>query len=1000
MTSTEAHAGSRAARPGRILLGRQLWLLGVLLFAFAMTGGRLQAQATVPPDPVDVVTAQEGVIIRWRNPSAGQRNASPDWADWPTVQIQGLSLPARLITVEMTGEMGRGQPPKLEIRHLTSRLSPQRSRWIDQVDPPIPQRVDGEPRPALAQPLRRAVPDAPVILLRQGRMRGVDLAVLALLPVYQAEDGLREVQELSVFVPGARLIQDPQELLSSAWSQSPAQTIPAALPGPNADANREAWTIQVASQGIQEISGAALAEAGLDLASLDPAMIHLHHQGAEVALEERGTGDGRLDPQDSLRFYAPTPGDRWNATDTYWLTVESTPGPRMAQDSPGDDPAGARSDGLEEGAWRPRTLYDSTQPGPDGDHWFAMEMRTGPDSPPMTTTITLDGVLSPLASPAIFTLTGSAFTSGQHTLLVEGLEGSAPFSQTLTWSGTGSWSQTFTGSGDVTSLRLILQPGSAPDGIVLDSLTWQRPVRLQMAGRGAFFATPAGGSLFRLTELPETFTLYDVTDPTQPVVVARSPQSGDLLLVTDGTQRRYLLATPLRQIFLPLVQAAGTRARLTAGPVESQASAAAGSSLAQTLHRPSVQAHQAVDLVSPLDAQVLYIGPSQFHPGLAPLVSWRRSQGYSVAVVDVQAIYDAWSYGQVSPEAIRSFLRHAAATWSTPPIAVTLVGDGTSDPHNYLGRNNTNFVPPYLANVDPWLKETACETCFVQLDGDDPLDDPLPDLFVGRFPVKSTQELDVVVAKLLAYEQSPLAPGWQSRAVYVTDNYHAPDGTVDGAGDFPASAEASIALLPNGMEIERVYYDPYPPSYQRAPWREPDAEKAHEKTVAALDRGAGLATYIGHAHFWQWASTDLEADPPYLLGLFDVDTLTNGSKLPIVTELTCLTGMFQQPAYSGTTLDERLFLQEGGGAAAVWGPTGLGVAYGHDTLQAGFYKALWADDPVSKPLGQLTQAGYLEVFADGLCCQENLRTYALFGDPLTVPRVVAPKTVYLPLLAR
>ncbi len=938
--------------------------------------------------------SQNGVTLSWRNPS-DIRSASPSWADWPALELQGLSLPAQLITLEITGD----QPLELQIQQLTSRLSPQRSRWIGQVEAPIPQQADGEPRPGLARPLARTLPDSPVLLLRQGRMRGVELAVVAVLPFFQAEDGLREVQELTVFAPGTRPVPDPQALLASAWSRRPAQTIPAALPSPNADANREAWTIQVTGQGIQEITGAVLASAGLDLASLDPAKIHLHREGAEVALEELGTEDGQLDPQDRLRFYAPPPGDRWNAADTYWLTVESTPGLRMAQSSPGSDPTGARDDGLEEGVWRPRTLYDSTQPGPDGDHWFATEMRTGPGSPPMTTTLTLDGALSPLPSPAIFTLTGSAFTPGQHTLLVQGLDGSAPFSRTLTWSGTGAWSQTFTGSGDVTSLRLILQPGSAPDGIVLDSLTWQRPVTLDMKGTSAFFATLAGASRYRLTGLPQEFTLYDITDPAQPVVVARTAQSGELILSTDGTQRRYLVAAPLRQIFLPLVQAAGIQARLSPGPSLASADAAS-SQLPQALHRPSLQAHTAVDLVSPLDVQVLYIGPRQFHPGLAPLVSWRRSQGYSVAVVDVQDIYDTWSYGQVSPEAIRSFLRHAAATWSTPPMAVTLVGDGTSDPHNYLGRNNTNFVPPYLANVDPWLRETACETCFGQLDGDDPLSDPLPDLFVGRFPVKSAQELDVVVAKLLEYEKSAPTLGWQSRAVYVTDNYQAPDGTVDGAGDFSTSAEASIALLPKGMEIERVYYDPYPPSYQRAPWREPDPVKAHEKTVAALDRGAGLVTYIGHAHFWQWASTDLEADPPYLLGLLDVDTLTNGSKLPIVMELTCLTGMFQQPAYTGTTLDERLFLREGGGAAAVWGPTGLGVAYGHDTLQAGFQKSLWADDPVSKPLGQLTQAGYLEVFTDGLCCQENLRTYALFGDPLTVPRLLAPKNIYMPLVER
>jgi len=78
----------------------------------------------------------------------------------------------------------------------------------------------------------------------------------------------------------------------------------------------------------------------------------------------------------------------------------------------------------------------------------------------------------------------------------------------------------------------------------------------------------------------------------------------------------------------------------------------------------------------------------------------------------VQAIYDAWSFGQISPDAIRAFIRYAAATWNRAPTVVTLVGDGTSDPLNYTKRDNISFIPPYLAMVDPWIGETACETCY------------------------------------------------------------------------------------------------------------------------------------------------------------------------------------------------------------------------------------------------------------------------------------------------
>ena len=115
-----------------------------------------------------------------------------------------------------------------------------------------------------------------------------------------------------------------------------------------------------------------------------------------------------------------------------------------------------------------------------------------------------------------------------------------------------------------------------------------------------------------------------------------------------------------------------------------------------------------------------------------------------------------------------------------------------------------------------------------------------------------------------------------------------------------------------------MYYDPrpLPPG---DPWYEPDAVTAYQRTRALMGAGAGLANYVGHSHHWQWAVTDLAASPPYLLGMYDVDVLGNDGRLPILLEMTCLTSAFQQPAFSGTTIDERFILQRGGGAVAVCG---------------------------------------------------------------------------------
>jgi hypothetical protein len=115
--------------------------------------------------------------------------------------------------------------------------------------------------------------------------------------------------------------------------------------------------------------------------------------------------------------------------------------------------------------------------------------------------------------------------------------------------------------------------------------------------------------------------------------------------------------------------------------------------------------------------------------------------------------------------------------------------------------------------------------------------------------------------------------------------------------------------------------------------------------------------------------------------------------------MTCLTGAFQTPAFSGTTVDERLLLHENGGAVAVWGSAGLGVSYGHDALQRGFFTHYWGEQP-DKRIGALVQAGQLTLFTQGVCCQETLSTFVLFGDPMIQPNVEAAQQIYLPTVGR
>ncbi len=754
-------------------------------------------------------------------------------------------------------------------------------------------------------------------------------------------------------------------LLALLFSLTPAAMAQADSPPPPRDpaSGKPTARVLVSSGGMQLIDAAALSAAGLNPA--DANRLQLWHAGTPVALEQRGSGTSL-----SLRFYAPAPGNRWNSSATYWLRREDGPGLRMASRSVTPDTAPARATALERGTWRSPAVYDSTTPGPEGEHWFAASLSAGPDlnlNPRLNwSTAALEAQLGPhlpaASGPMTVTLLGSAITSGAHLLDIQ--LGAAV--QRLSWTGRGNFTRTVVFSQSADIVRLEPVESSAPDAMLILGIEWERQARLDFNGAGAAFHGLAGSTRYTLDRLPAGASLYAIDDPARPE-----------------------LLTGLNAGF----EDQGTHAYLLVGNAD--------------LQRPDLRAFSGLNLPTP--ATALYIAPASLHAALAPLVTHRRAQGHSVALVDLQTLYDGWSDGQVEPEAIRSFLRYAAATWSTPPLGVTLVGDGTSDPHDWTGRgaNNLNLVPPYLAPVDPWLGETACETCYGQLDGASALADEEQDLAVGRLPVKSASELTAVVAKILAYEQASNALdqlAWRSQAILLADNGYQTDGTADPAGDFARYSDAALALLPINVHATRIYYDPWRRTADGTPlnehWREPDAQLARARLTTALEAGAGLLIYTGHASQFEWA----QIGPNQEANLLFIDEpldLRNGTRLPIVLAMTCMSSAFHTPTVRGTSLDEQWLLNPNGGAVAVWGPTGLGVSNGHDALQRGWLHAL-RTRPNQVSLGELSLAGYAELRASHSGAEERsaLRTFALLGDPFTPARVQGMSQVLMPIIRR
>ena len=122
----------------------------------------------------------------------------------------------------------------------------------------------------------------------------------------------------------------------------------------------------------------------------------------------------------------------------------------------------------------------------------------------------------------------------------------------------------------------------------------------------------------------------------------------------------------------------------------------------------------------------------------------RKAEGWRVQLVDLADVYDERGFGDKSADAVRDFIQAARATWRVPPRFVLLVGDATFDPRNFLGLGDFDFAPTRL--IDTATMETASDDWFVDADLDG-----VPELAIGRWPVRTADQAAAVVAKTLGY---------------------------------------------------------------------------------------------------------------------------------------------------------------------------------------------------------------------------------------------------------
>jgi hypothetical protein len=282
----------------------------------------------------------------------------------------------------------------------------------------------------------------------------------------------------------------------------------------------------------------------------------------------------------------------------------------------------------------------------------------------------------------------------------------------------------------------------------------------------------------------------------------------------------------------------------------------------------------------------------------------RQNSDLSIAVVKLEEIFNEFASGNPDPTAIRDFMKmlYDRADGNEPRYLL-LFGDGSFDPKNRISDNN-NFIPTYQSVESLRLDATfVCDDYFGLLhDGKGHLAAGSLDIGIGRFPVNSSAQANVIIQKTEHYLQSHKhAPGsWQSTISVVAH---------DEDYDLHFVQAEEITTFINSTHpvysIDKIYLDAYQRVEIPGGYRYPDVNAAINQRVSD---GALLINYIGHGGQTGWAYSRVLTNS-------DITAWTNIDNMPVFITATCSFGHFDDP--DRVSAGELVVINPNGGGIAL-----------------------------------------------------------------------------------
>jgi len=686
--------------------------------------------------------------------------------------------------------------------------------------------------------------------------------------------------------------------------------------------NRRSLKIEIPSEGNYRVYGHDFSDAGINTSNINPETFQMFHRDADIPIIV-SSADTVLDANDYVEFYAQGIDNQFTGTDVYWLYWNGIPGNRMTwiNGAVTETSSAIRTFTDTQVVEENHLLWTQTPNAPEKDYWF-WERFTAPQSSAYTFDLPSPVNNAGLATVSVY-FQGVSNTNHRTSISLNG--------QDL---GEETWSDNkqFTQEAVITNSLLanshnqltVKSAGSLGDVLYLNKIEVRYTRHLTALSNQLTFP------LNQTTPVPVTVTgfskntirVFDITDPDNVNRISGIDVQADANSFTvgfehPGGEKQYLAATS---------DALNSPARMTYN-------------LPFDLKNVSNK------------ADYILITGKDLMPGLEKLCELRRRQGFRVKMVDVEDIYDVFSFGFFDPSAVQHFLKYAYENWTSPaPQYVLLAGDSNLDYRDYFGTGKENIVPVQLSATFE-LGLTPSDNELVAFDGNS----PVPEMYIGRISGNTSETIAKIANKIIQYE---------------TAKNYAPDQVLFVADDddprFEELNDDLATYLPPGYKAIKVYARYYD-----------SLEDVTNNILSFIDLGMLVTNFVGHGDVIRWGAE------PYGGGEFiiepgDVDDLKNPGNLTFLIALDCLNGYFSQSFdYS---LAEEWVMEPETGAIACFAPSGLSHQWEHELLSQFIFDKIFFEK--ENRIGVISTESKIDTYYSG-ASDKVLTSMNLIGDPAT-----------------